>query len=182
MTISSLFISIVSSSLLATIVTSLITFYSKKTDFRNEYFKIVIKKRLDAYEKLEFVIAILKTSALDENDGKAYHLPFFNPDNWMEFSANLALTNSYSLWLNESVNEKLSGLISDINQIRFEYDITKSEVLIEAGKKSYDSLASARVELENMARKDVLSLYDFQGISRKKVKDQLQVISIKKKN
>src|SRR4051812_5182291 len=103
---------IVSSSLIATILSSIITYQLKKVDFKHEYFKIVIRKRLSAYEKLEYLIAVLKSSALDEADGKPYHSCFFNPVNFNDFSARLALANSDNLWLNSSINEKLSELNS----------------------------------------------------------------------
>jgi hypothetical protein len=180
MSLNSLLLSIISSSFVATVASSLINLYLKRLDFKNEYFKLVIQKRLEAYEHIELIIANLKTSALDEADQKAYHLPFFNTSDWHDFSVNQATSNSYSLWLNATISEKLSELNTLMNQFRFDFDISNQEDLIKGGKKYYDAIATIRVELENLARTDVLTLYDFKGIEKKRVKDALQIISIRR--
>ena len=40
----------------------------KKIDYRNEYYKNIINKRLNAYQFVENQIAVLKTAVLDDKD------------------------------------------------------------------------------------------------------------------
>jgi hypothetical protein len=182
MNFETLLTTIISSSVIATILSSLISLRLKKLDFKNEYFKIVIKKRLEAYEELEYIIAALKTSALDANDQKAYHVCFFSPDNFNNFSARLALVNAHNLWLNAEANEKLSQLNLIFNQLKFEFNISIESELILSGKKYYSKIAELRTQIENVTRRDILTLYDFKPINKKIVEDGYQIIRLKRKS
>ena len=177
----SLLITIISSSAIATVVsllgTHIINYYSKKADFKHEYFKLVIKKRLEAYEQLEFLIAALKTSALADEDQKPYHICFFSSENYSDYTAHLRLANSHNLWLNGIVSDSLSDLTSIFNQINFEFDTLDESELITARKKYYIRIADLRTDLENHVRTDLLTLHDFSDISNKKAKNEYKFIT-----
>lgn len=48
------------------IVSYLISVQLKKLDFKNEYYKEILKKRLNAYQHIEAQLAVLKSVDLDE--------------------------------------------------------------------------------------------------------------------
>ncbi len=70
---------IISSSLASAIITTIlggiISGWLKRIDYADEYYKQILKRRIEVYELLEAEIGILKQSCLDD-DGKAYHLVF----------------------------------------------------------------------------------------------------------
>lgn len=161
---------IISSSVVATLLSTLLTWFInhriKKQEFKNEYYKILIKKRVSTYELLEKQISILKFTIMDE-DQLSYHDVFSQGLNYFISSTNyVKLATENSLWLNEKTSVKLSKLSHFLNRILFR-NPSESE-LREIGKKEYRNLAILRDELENLTRNDLLRLYDFKQISNKK--------------
>ena len=152
-----------SSSIIATFLSAIINQYFKKIEFRNDYYKIIIQKRIEAYENIEAQIQILKVSILDESDGKSYHRIFYSDEYFNELTSPLLKANSNSLWINKKTNEKLIQLLHIFNKVRFE----NKDDLTEAGKKYYWEIAYLRDDLENLVRNDLLKLYDFKDIKQK---------------
>jgi len=142
----------------------------------------VISKRLEAYSLLETQIALLKSSVLD-NDGKPFHIIFsYGSDEYQEFMKNAILANAHNLWLNSETNESLSDLIGIYNQIRFEFEIDKPMDLIKAGKKYYEKIVVIRDRLEELVRKDILSLYKLKAIQKKKTETKYVQVHLRKEN
>ena len=56
-------------------ITGISTLRAKRAEYVNEYHKLVLAKRISAYEELEILISYLKTSFHDGN-GRLYHLLF----------------------------------------------------------------------------------------------------------
>ena len=91
------------------------------------------------------------------------------------------ITNSQNLWINEKTNKKFTELLHIVNQVAFEFDIYDEKQLIQAGKKYYCPIFEVRDELENLVRKDVLTLYNFSAIRKKNSKPKgMQLININK--
>ncbi|WP_020539252.1 hypothetical protein [Lewinella cohaerens] len=178
----SLITTIVSSSVIATILSSLINLYTKKQDFKYEYYKILIKKRIESYEWIEQQIAVLKTSVLDSNDPRPFHQIFsFGKDYFLEHSAFSIKVNANNLWLNSKTNDILQKLVYIFNKIGFEYDTDNDTELIEAGKAYYEEIAELRDKLEDSVRRDLLRLHKFDDIKGKvSDKNEKQVIYIDK--
>lgn len=51
----------------------LVTLRVARNQYINDYYKLVLKKRVDAYEHVEDLITQLKTSLADDQDRKVYH-------------------------------------------------------------------------------------------------------------
>lgn len=176
-----LFLTILTSSIGAAILNHFGSIYLRNTDFKNEYFKIVIKKRLEAYDLLEYLISILKVSSLDETDGKAYHLIFaYGEDEYIKSTKINTLANSNNIWLSTKADEKLAEILSVFHEINFSYNIQSKESLISAGKDYYFRIATLRTELENIVRADLIDLHKISDIRGKKTKDGYVQINIKK--
>lgn len=170
---------IISSSVIATILSQIVSFFLKRVDFKNEYYKLLIPKRMRAYEMIETQIALLRASVLDEKDQKSYHQVFaFGDEKFYEYTQSTTLANAYSIWLDQPTYEILHELMQVYNKIPFEFDINKEDELIKAGKKYYWEIGRLRDELEKQIRKDLLRLYDFKGIRKKIVKPGKQNIMI----
>jgi hypothetical protein len=181
MDLTTIITAIISSSLIATVLSSIVNYYLKKQDFKNEYFKLLLKKRMDSYEWIENQIALLKSSVLD-SDGKPYHQVFsYGYEEYLKHLQSAQIANSYNIWLNQKTNDKWIKILQIFNKISFEYNITDDEQLVNAGKKYYWDIANLRDELENLTRNDLLKLYDFKDIKRKNSKpDGFQKIEITK--
>jgi hypothetical protein len=67
--------STVIATVLSTIVSTIVAIKLKSLDYRNEYYKKLLDKRLEAYRFLEMQIAILKNTVLDD-DKQPYHMIF----------------------------------------------------------------------------------------------------------
>jgi hypothetical protein len=164
---------IAGSSVLATIFSVLLSYFFnsklKKTDFQNEYYKKVIDKRLEVYELIEYQLSLLKISIVDEKDGKSYHRIFsFDQDFMTENTNPMNLIIGKSIWINKDTKEKINKLSNLISQITFQYDLSIEEGLKKAGKNHYWQIANLREEIELLVSNDLLSLYDFSKLERKK--------------
>lgn len=69
-------VSVISSGLLSAVVAGLYSLRAKRNDYVNDYYKIVIQRRIAAYEALERLIFPLKTAVVDEEDNRSYHFLF----------------------------------------------------------------------------------------------------------
>ena len=158
-----IFTSTLVASIVSIIVTYLITLRLKKIDFRNEYYKVVLTKRLKAYEFIEAQIAVLKSTVVEE-DGKPYHVIFsYGEDKCIEFQQNSLIAISYGLWIDDATMKELENM----NELFFSIDNqinskTKAEI-IEIGKKYYREISDSRFKLENSVKK---GLYDLPNVKK----------------
>lgn len=163
-----LWIAILSSSLLSGVIGALIagvfSLRGKRNDYANDYFKTIIKRRLDAYEKLELLINALKTCVLDD-DNRPYHGVFSNEATWTDIYKLFLESTSHPLWLSDEVFEKTR----ELNLMILHASSNKRE-LVEFGKSNYKPLAELREQIEKLHAKDMITLHDAEGfLKRKKV-------------
>jgi len=175
MNYTSIIISIISSSVIATVFASIINIFIKKIEFKQAYYRIILDKRLKAYEWLENQIALLKTTVADDRDNKSYHIIFsYGINEYYDFTKNIMLANAYSLWINERTNVILNDLLHIFNQINLEIKGDKEEMLINLGKNYYFKISDLRNTLESTVRNDLLYLYKFSDIFNKKALKSIQ--------
>jgi hypothetical protein len=163
-------ITILSSSLvsggLVALIYGLYLLRSKQNDYRNEFYKLVIQRRLAAYEAVENLISAFKTTVLDTNNdpSRPYHAVF--QDCTEEGMANLAMllynVSSKGLWLSDAVFQKAKELD------KLWFNLGKPEDLTEFGKEHYEVLALVRADLESLLARDMLTMYDVKGFLQSK--------------
>lgn len=106
-------LAILSSSLASAIVGALIVgFYNlwaKRNEFVNDYYKSVVRRRIEAYEQLEQLIIAIKTTVLD-TDKRPYHLVFAKDDDWESAHRLVLNVIAQALWLSEEAFEKTRDL------------------------------------------------------------------------
>jgi hypothetical protein len=168
------------SGLVSAIVSAVVSLWLKNLDFKNEYYKKILDKRLEAYSFLERQIAVLKSSSVDELDAKPYHLIFeYSKEKFFEFQNNLIVAMAYGLWINDSTvqsMEKLNDLFFYmLGDIQKEHGSDYTEI----GKKHYKEIVKIRNELEENVRKDLLNLYDFKKFDKSKNKG-VRILRIEK--
>jgi hypothetical protein len=163
-------IAIFTSSLLSGIVGALIAgafgLRGKRNDYVNDYFKTIIKRRLEAYERLEQLINALKLAVLDD-DQRLYHQVFSNEVTWAEIYKLFLDSTSHPLWLSAEVFSKTREL--NLMFLQASYD--KRE-LVEFGKSNYAPIAELREEVERLHAKDMLNLHNVEDFLKQKKKHQ----------
>lgn len=61
--------------LVGSLLSGYFTLRAKRKEYLNDFYKIVIAKRVDAYERVEELIQSYKTMVVDEHN-ESYHCPF----------------------------------------------------------------------------------------------------------
>jgi hypothetical protein len=174
---------ILTSSLIATILSAIVSAFVsiklKHLDYKNEYYKKILEKRLEAYQYLENQIAVLKNTVLDDEDGKPYHIIFsYSKDDFSKLQHNLFLAMSYSTWINRDTTshiEKLNELFYHLS-----LKLNRNADLITLGKTHYKEIAAHRKNLEACLRKDLMNLHDLKSFSKEKTSGETRVIHIEK--
>ncbi|WP_338820061.1 hypothetical protein [Acidovorax temperans] len=159
-------IAIFSSSLLSGLVGALITgaftLRGKRNDYVNDYFKTIIKRRLEAYERLEQLINALKLTVLDD-DQRPYHQIFSNEATWTHIYKLFLDSTAQPLWLSTTVFSKTREL--NIMLLKASHD---QRDLVEFGKSNYAPIAELREEIERIHAKDMLSLHNVEDFLKQK--------------
>ena len=153
-----LLLAVLSSSLIAGVLGALIggwfTLRGKQNDYANEYYKLVLTRRVQSYEHLERLITMLKTAVLDR-DGQPYHLLFAQEESEKEVYALLFSLMSNALWL----SDELFDLTREFNVLFYSHSNTEGD-LIQFGKKHYKEIAELRTKIERVHLHDMLTLHE----------------------
>ncbi|MBN8574808.1 MAG: hypothetical protein J0M05_12915 [Candidatus Kapabacteria bacterium] len=164
----------------STILTLIFSIVLKKFEYKNEYYKKILDKRLEAYKFLEIQIAVLKNTVVD-TDKQPYHMMFsYGEDEFYEFQRNLNSAFAYSIWIHQDTVSEMENL----NQIFFKISqrITegKDEQLVELGKEYYKDVASSRIKMEDLVRRDLLNLHDLTKFMKGQKRRGMRVFYIDK--
>ena len=159
-------IAIFSSSLLSGVVGALIggafNLRSKQKEYVNDYFKTIIKRRLEAYEKLEVLINSFKLTILDD-DQRPYHQVFSDKATWTSIYKLFLESTSHPLWLSNEAFSKTREL-----NIMFLKASSDKRDLLEFGKSNYKPIAELREEIERFHARDMLSLHNVESFLNQK--------------
>jgi len=156
---------ILTSTLLAALVSAgvsaLVALKLKDKEYRNDYYKQIIGKRLKVYEYLEKQLVQLRPHVLDDEDQKMY-LKIFSKgkEYWQKSTRNQLSALNASFWLTYDTHTLLANLNKIIIEIGIRYDTSDDKELIKAGKEYDYMLSSLRIDLEAALRKDMQELYD----------------------
>lgn len=166
MTTTEILLAILSSSFLSALLSAFIagqyTLRAKQHDYIHHYYKMVLDRRIAAYEQLDELIDSIKTAVLDK-DNRPYHWLFSNEDDWINAYKILHHTMSHGLWLSDGLFKKMR----DLNLLLFNRD-SAGESVIEFGKKNYETIAILREEIEQICAIDMLHLYNVEGFLKSK--------------
>ncbi|MDT0690870.1 hypothetical protein RM549_13815 [Salegentibacter sp. F188] len=171
---------ILASSLIAAIISAVVSYFTsvklKSLDFKNDYYKEILKKRLNAYELIENQIILLKTVVLGD-DQKPYHIIFGSGDKkFFEFQQNLHLASVHGLWIDPKTTKSLEKL----NSLFFNLNIkvhSKSDIEIETiGKEYYQKISDLRFTLENDVKKGLYNLTDMKKTFQTTDKNEKRII------
>lgn len=165
---------ILSSAVIAAIVSSIasyiINILTHKRKYKDDYYKMVIAKRMDAYSKVEVVILSLKKLVVDESDNCLYNVIFNNShEDFFAFQVQLYEIAANSVWLSKDMYNALSELNLLFTQIDSQVLDDGSNLLI-LGKQNRKKIADIRIRIEDIFRKDILSLHEIEDFLKDKNK------------
>jgi hypothetical protein len=148
---------VLSSALISGVVSALIggwfSLRSKRNEYENAYYKLVLERRLAAYEVVEDLIISIKTAVTD-SDRRPYHFLLSNDADEANVYKKIYATNMVSLWL----TDKLFDLTRDLNLMV--YGKKKDQSFIEFGKRNYKAIAELRTRIERAHAADMLTLHN----------------------
>ena len=157
------------SGLIAAIVSAVMSLWLKNLEFRNEYYKEILARRLDAYKMLENLVAALKSTCFDPVDKRGYNSIFSKGlAYYEEFRVMFDSSMSNNLWINDKTLECLIDLNSILINIEFRINEGDDNRIIDLGKTYYKDIATLRNKLEASIRHDLLNLYDFKKFDKSK--------------
>lgn len=171
---------LLASSVIAGVVSVVVSYFTsirlKKVDFKNDYYKEILKKRLRAYEFIEHQIAVLKSVVLDD-DGKPYHLIFGQGSiKFLEFQENLILAISFGLWIDEDSSKTLDEMNNLFFNLNDHIRQKSNSEMEEIGKKYYNRISALRVQLENDVKKGLYDLHDIKKAFKTKSENSKRII------
>ena len=169
---------ILSSSAVAALVSSVCSYIIQSSalakNYKQDYYKMILTKRLEAYQYIEAQIAVMKMTVADDRTGESYHVIFsYNDNKYHQFQGNLLLALTHSMWLSGQMINALAVL----NQLFLTIDAEIEEDVehnISVGKRYYKQLAEARVDVENSLKTDLLTLYDINRFLSKKTEKRMR--------
>lgn len=110
-------LTILSSGVITVLVTFLTNLWINKNNFKNEYYKKLIDKRLEAYEVLENVNRTLNLFVYDEKTKGVYFVAFSDPNYWEMLNKFIFESLLYSRWHSNETQETLHKLSLTIAKI-----------------------------------------------------------------
>ena len=149
---------VLSSALISGLVSALVSGWfnlrTKQSEYANAYYKLILERRLAAYEEVEKLIGSIKVAVTDA-ENRPYHMLFSDDDGHTGVYKSLVGIMSKSLWLSDELFE----LTRQLNLLV--YGKAGEDVgLIEFGKLNYETIAVLRVKMEKIHTKDMLTLHD----------------------
>lgn len=144
---------IISSSVIATFLSIAFNFIIQNLNYKREYFKKIIDKRIEAQDFIINIINELKVMTHLDN-GKICNIIFFSGEiRYNNFIVTLALTKNQSFWLSDELNDILLELnIFLLEEISYKIDkyidSEKDAQLILLGTKNCDKIRDYRIKIE----------------------------------
>lgn len=163
MTTTEIILAIISSSVLASTLTSLFNWFIHRSNYKNEYYKKILDRRLDAYEKFNKIVG--KLSMHTQLDNTVIPTICFSRILFSDFVVSLALTIDLSYWLSSETSTKLTELsvylLNNIsNNIKDNLSPDEAEIVYhQLGNEHIEKLRSFRKELQSLMSKDLRDLY-----------------------
>lgn len=163
MTTTEIILAIVSSSVLAAILTSLANWLIHRSNYKNDYYKKILDRRLEAYENLNKVVGKLSIHTQLENS--VIPSICFNEDFFNDYMVSLALTIDSSYWLNSETSIKMTELnvylLNNIsNKIDDTLSVKHSEVIYhQLGNQHREKIREFKKDLQRLMNKDLTRLH-----------------------
>jgi hypothetical protein len=158
-------IGVAGGAVISALVNGIYNLISKRNEYVNDYHKMVVSKRIDAYETIEVLIVLLKTSVVDK-DKRPYHFLFSKKDDWNTAYVAILGINAKAMWISDVAFHKAQ----ELNYLMFSKNEDEIGDAIEFGKDNYTKIATMRDDLEKILADDMLDLHNVKRFLKQKTK------------
>lgn len=174
MEIGTIIVTVVTSSVIASVVSGLFALAKSSLDYKNEYYKTLLRKRIQSSEYIEELLYCFSTATFDPGDPRMYHIIFSTEDNPLQqrFGTLVAKLSKSNIWISESTRDKIQNL----NRFIIENNINFRR--IDDGKRFYVDLGNLRNEVLVAIRNEVRELHKFRRLFGEKVSKSVGTIKI----
>lgn len=156
---------ILSSAIVSVIISGLTTYFIEKRKYSQEYWKITIDKRLEAYEEIEKLLIFFQTTHL-VNDNPC-HLAFLNIDKFDDLQEQLGIIS----WKRSWISSKLYKKIIKLNRVLIEFDSLETNDISNFGVKNYSKIADIRDVIIKIIAEDYLNMPKVKSFFKSKIKE-----------
>lgn len=163
MNTTNIFITILTSSLISSALTSFVNWYIQRNNYKNDYYKKLLDKRIEAYEMIIFYIDQMKP-IVDHKDGKLCHRFLSSGEEFYNsFATSVALGTGKAFWLSANATHLVTTfnlfLHENINnELRNPENIDQQ--LVQLGIKNKQKISELRVNLEHQVQADFKDLHN----------------------
>lgn len=127
---------------------------SKRNEYENAYFKMVLDKRIAAYSEVDRFISGASVASVDNNN-RPYHAMFEPHERGLpDFYVLLHGAMSGKLWLSNDLHSALR----DLNIIAYPAG-DNQDALLDIAKDRYKDIAELRTTIERLHARDMLCLH-----------------------
>jgi len=170
LTFNEIFTLVFTSSVLAAALTSAFNWYLQKENYKRDYYKRILEKRLEAYATVEHLVGQLKGVVQLENGEPCPIVCAMGKDFFNRFLVSIVPSSFQSFWISDEVAEKLTELniflLREINNKIDENGDYESQ-LVRLGVHNRDALVEFREEFTSMLYHDFLNLHDIKKFVEK---------------
>jgi hypothetical protein len=161
---------ILTSSLLSSVLTAWVNWLLQKNNYKNDFYKKLLDKRISAYEEIEKLLVLLKTLVHIEKDKLCPQFCHFGKEYFDNFVISLAATSLNSFWLSNEMSHKITEFnIFLLQEIDYNIDENKNEdeELIRLGIINRERIKELRLEIEKIMYQDLKKLHDIKAFTKK---------------
>ncbi|MBJ7428367.1 MAG: hypothetical protein JHD28_05340 [Bacteroidia bacterium] len=160
---------ILTSSFVTTLMTSFVSWVLQKDNYRRDYYKKLLDKRIESYESVRQLTSLFAAN-IQLDDGRLCQARFaLGKDHYLKFETKIYSVIQDGFWLSESVSQKLmelnAFLVHNIhNSIDSNGNIDKQ--LVELGILHRDTLKQFRYDLDQLLYTEFSSLHQIEKFTK----------------
>lgn len=166
-----IWITILSSAGIASIISAIVGYVfnvlMQKRKYKDDYYKMVLEKRMNAYVQVEEIYKTLTTSIV--NDGKTHCIIFDNEKLYTSFLSSLYGAMRNNIWLSDNINNDLYYLNDMLSLVS--KSLNKNGISIqELGEQKQEIFSETHIMIEKHYNQDMMTLHDVKGFLKSKTK------------
>jgi hypothetical protein len=162
---------ILSSSITSAVITAFVSWLIQKDNYKREYYKKILDKRLKVYTDIEKIITQLNVMAHYEGTNKL--IPFFcsqGDEIFAEFIGKFGLVTGNSFWLSDELSDKMQKF--NIYLLRMSYKVIEAQnidsQIEDLGFQNRDEIKKYRDEVRVLMLRDLFELHNIKKFIKNK--------------
>jgi len=159
----------------AAIITAIANGYFKKLDYKRDYYKKIIERRLNVYEEVENIIGefyFVRQKDKDGNKTGSYYSCMSTLKKKRRTMFKIRLCLKHKIWLSKSMREEISLL----NSLLLKYKNADTVIYQKEIIAAHDKIHPIRNKMQEMLTQDLLELHDVEGFLKSDKKEHKKEI------